>query len=196
MAGLKVVIGDKTGKCVQKEVSEENTSQFHNLKIGDRFKGELLDLPGYEFEITGGSDSAGFPMRSDVPGTTRKQILTVKGVGVTNKIKYRSKKKKGLKPIKGMRQRKTVAGNTVHDSTAQINVKVVKAGSGPLFEEKKEAAPEGKEGGAPQEGVAPAESKPEEKPAEEPKSEGKEEPKEELKAEEKPAETPTEEKKE
>ena len=37
---------------------------------------------------------------------------------------------------KGMKQRKTVAGNTVHEKTSQVNLKVVKAGKGPLGEDK------------------------------------------------------------
>ena len=125
---IKANIGDpKTGKTAKKEFKDEAAKRLLGLKIGDTVKGELLDLPGYEFEVTGGSDTAGFPMRKDVAGTGRKRILLVSGVG--------------LKPtVRGLRRRKSVAGNTVSDVTAQINLKVLKHGKEPLTppEEKKE----------------------------------------------------------
>ena len=90
-------------------------------------KGEIFDLTGYEFEITGGSDNAGFPMRRDVAGIARKKIAIVKGVGLK-------------KPKKrwGMKLKKTVSGNTINAKTAQVNLKVIKAGAVPLVAEQKE----------------------------------------------------------
>ncbi len=129
---IKIVISDpESGLSVQKEVSDEAMKGFMGVKIGDALKGELVDLHGYEFVLTGGSDYCGFPMRKDVPGVGRKKILAYHGVGM----------KKGLK---GMLQRKTVCGNTIHAKTAQINVKVVKRGTSNLFEEveKKKASKE------------------------------------------------------
>ncbi len=196
MAEFKVVIGDKKGKCVQKEVKDADAKHFIGLKIGDKVNGELLGLTGYEFEITGGSDNAGFPMRSDMPGSARKKILAISGVGIDNKKKYRDKKKKGLRVMEGMRQRKTVAGNTIYDGIAQINLKILKAGSQPLAEAPAAEAP--KEGEAPAEAPKAEEKPKEEKPAEkkeEPKPEAKEEKKEEPKEEAKPEEKPKEEKK-
>ena len=195
MAEFKIVIGDKKGKCVQKEMKDADAAHFLGLKIGDKVNGELLGLTGYEFEITGGSDSAGFPMRKDVAGSARKKILAISGVGIINKKKYRDVKKKGMRVMEGMRQRKTVAGNTIHEKTAQINLKVLVAGKQPLVEA---AAPTEKpEGEAPAEKPAEAqtteakpkaeekkeEPKPEAKPKEEPKVEKKEEVKPEAKEE-------------
>jgi small subunit ribosomal protein S6e len=78
MAEFKVVIADKkTGKCLQKELKGESANGLLGKKIGDVIRGELLDLTGYEFKITGGSDYCRFPMRSDVSGTGRKKILLV-----------------------------------------------------------------------------------------------------------------------
>lgn len=111
----KIVIGVKDGKSYQKELSEEESKLFAGLKLRDTIKGDGFGFEGYEFQLSGGSDNAGFPMRGDVPGSTRKKILTVKGVGVK-------------KVDKGIRRRRTVAGNTVGEQTAQINLKVVKAG--------------------------------------------------------------------
>ncbi len=191
MAEFKIVIGDKKGKCVQKEVKDADAEHFMGLKIGDKVNGELLGLTGYEFEITGGSDNAGFPMRSDMPGSARKKILAISGVGVSNKKKYRCRKKKGMRVMEGMRQRKTVAGNTIYEQTAQINLKVLKAGSKPLVEAAPEAPKEG-EAEAPKE-EKKVEAKPEEKPKEEPKAEKpKEEKPAEKKEEPKPEEKPKE----
>ena len=123
---VKVNIGDpKTKKCVQKEIKDTNV--FLGKKLGEKIEGDNFGFAGYEFEITGGSDDCGFPMRQDADGIGRRRILAVEGIGM---------KKWG----KGVRQRKTVAGNTVHDKTSQINLKVIKSGKEPLFEEKKEEA--------------------------------------------------------
>jgi len=126
MAEIKIVLSNpKTGKSYQKILKEPEVRSLFGLKIGSIVKGELLDLPGYEFEITGGSDYAGFPMRRDVAGIARKKIWGVGGVGIRK-----------LKKRKGTRQRKTVAGNTVYEKTSQLNMKVIKEGKVPLGEDK------------------------------------------------------------
>ncbi len=126
---MKIVIGYK-GKS--KTVEVQDMKPLLGLKIGDSFKGEVIDLSGYEFEITGGSDNAGFAMRRDVEGTSRRKILSVQGVGLKKKAK-------------GLKKRKTVAGNTVYQGTAAVNVKVLKEGKTPLFEEKVEETTESSE---------------------------------------------------
>jgi len=158
MVDLRIVVSDpKTGKSVQREVKEEGVRQFFGLKLGDKVKGDLLGLEGYEFTLTGGSDDAGFPMRRDVQGVARKAILTTGGVGIRKNLG------------RGQKIRKTVAGNTVGVQTAQLNLKIEKMGKEDLFpkpaEEKKE------------------ETKVEEKPAEAQKKEKKEEVKKEEKKE-------------
>jgi len=125
---IKVVISDpKTGKSYQRIVKDADAKRFVGLKIGDKVRGEIINLAGYEFEITGGSDYAGFPMRKDVPGTLRKRILAVSGIGFR-------------KIGKGIKQRKTVAGNTIHEKTSQVNLKILKSGTTPLGEEKPKEA--------------------------------------------------------
>jgi len=125
MVSFKVVIGTKEGKCLQKEVAEPDSNSFLGKKIGDKITGETIGFTGYEFEITGGSDYAGFPMRKDISGVGRKRILAVEGIGLK-------------KRAKGIRIRKTVCGNTIHPKIAQINLKVLKQGTAPLpFPEKK-----------------------------------------------------------
>ncbi len=125
MVSFKVVIGTKEGKCLQKEVAEPDANSFLGKKIGDEITGETIGFTGYEFEITGGSDYAGFPMRKDISGVGRKKILAIEGVGLKKKAK-------------GIRVRKTICGNTIHPKIAQINLKVLKQGATPLvFPEKK-----------------------------------------------------------
>ena len=116
---IKVIIGHQ-GKAKTVELSDRK--KVSGLKLGDTFKGELVDLPGYEFTITGGADTSGFPMRRDVDGTQKRKILAVRGVGLKKKAK-------------GIKQKKTVAGNTVGLRTAMLNVKVSKAGKQDLFAE-------------------------------------------------------------
>jgi small subunit ribosomal protein S6e len=122
---LKINIADKSGKTVKRELKEEQALVLHGKKIGDKIHGEILDMPGYEFEISGGSDYCGFPMRSDVNGIMRKGILITKGADNN----YNRK---------GMRLRRTVAGNTIYNKTSQVNLKVIKYGPEPLVTEKKE----------------------------------------------------------
>ncbi|MBW2987569.1 30S ribosomal protein S6e [Candidatus Woesearchaeota archaeon] len=162
MAEFKVVISTKDGKSVQKELKSPEADAFLDKKIGDKIKGDELGFKGYEFEIRGGSDKAGFAMRFDVQGTARKSIFTTSGSGVWI-------------PQKGKKYRKTVAGNTIHEDIAQINLKVIKQGAEPLTapaEEapKEEAKPEAKEE-KPKEESKPAEKAEEKKEAAAPAAE-------------------------
>lgn len=134
MVEYKLVLNDpKTAKSYQREVKDNEADFFKGKKIGETVKGDNFGLAGYEFVISGGSDKSGFPMRFDVDSATKKKILAVKGVGIKNKRK-------------GMKVRKTVAGNTIGNETVQINLKVTKAGKeklggepeGENTEEKKE----------------------------------------------------------
>ncbi len=126
---IKVNVGDpKTKRTITLTMSADNAKSIYGKRLGDKIRGELVEKAGYEFEITGGSDNAGFPMRKDVVGTGRRKIL------VTNSTGQRQTKK-------GTRVRKTVAGNTVSDFTSQLNVKVSKHGAAPLVEAKAEEKP-------------------------------------------------------
>lgn len=166
---FKIVISDpKTRRAYQKEV-EKQASGLIGKKIGDTFSGNVLGLSGYEFQITGGSDKEGFPMRRDVEGTARKKILLSSGPGFHPKRK-------------GQRKRKSIRGNTISTAISQINVKVVKYGDKPLekiFGVKEEKAEK-----------EATEKKPEEKTEEKKKeAETKEKPEPEKKEEAKPEET-------
>jgi small subunit ribosomal protein S6e len=110
------------GKGLSKLIQiDEKKFHFEGMKIGDIIKGGLIGFPNYEFQITGGSDSSGFPMRKDVHGPTKKKILVTKhGIG------YKPKRK-------GQKRRKTVRGNEISYDMTLINLKVVKYGEAELF---------------------------------------------------------------
>lgn len=127
MAQIRFNISEK-GKSIQKELSEEESMLLHGKKIRETISGDALGYAGYEFTITGGSDDAGMPMRSDIPGSSRKRILAVSGVGIKAQRD-------------GQRRRKLIAGNTIGELTAQVNVTVSKKGKASLFEEPKAEEP-------------------------------------------------------
>lgn len=147
MVSFKINIADpKTSKCYKTEVKDEKAAPFMGLNIGEKVEGGKIGIDGYEFQITGGTDYCGFPMRRGILGI-RKKITIYKGVGF----------KGGLK---GMKKRKTVCGHKISESISAINLKVLKEGA------KKLSDMFGKKEG---------EEKPEEKEAKKSKKEAKEE---------------------
>ena len=116
---IKLNISEK-GKAWKLEAAEETLS---GKSLGDKFSGSEVkpEMEGYELEITGGSDTAGFPLSKDVEGLGLKGLLLKKGWGMKDSRK-------------GMRLRKTVRGKVVSGTTSQLNVKVLKAGKKHLAE--------------------------------------------------------------
>jgi len=130
MVEVRLVIGDaKSKKTYQKSIDVDDAKKLIGKKIGEMFRGEAIDLKGYEFEITGGSDSTGVPMRKGVHGRGRKRILTKPGVGFRGREK--TKKKIRVKHA-GLRKKKTVCGEAISEEISQINCKVIKHGDKPL----------------------------------------------------------------
>jgi small subunit ribosomal protein S6e len=122
MAIWKFVISDpETRKSYQKEVDQGKFSIILGKKIGEEFSGDGLELNGYTFQITGGSDKDGFPMHPSLVGIGRRRLL-LSGLPCF------------YPKINGQRKRKTVRGNTVSADVMQINCKVVKKGTKPLEE--------------------------------------------------------------
>jgi small subunit ribosomal protein S6e len=114
-----------SGKGLSKLVQiDEKKFRFEGLMIGDVIKGGFIGFPNYEFQITGGSDTSGFPIRKDVHGPVKKKILVSKrGIG------YKPKRK-------GQKRRKTVRGNEITHDITLINLKVIKYGEAELFKTK------------------------------------------------------------
>jgi len=127
---FKFEIGDK-GKTYHYEAGAD---EIIGMKLGDKIQGHSIgnQFTGYEFEITGASDNAGFPCRKDVDGTMHKRVSLKYGVGM------RESKPKNVK------FKKTVHGNTISEDIVQINLKVVKEGAKKMSEilGKPEKAPE------------------------------------------------------
>ncbi|MFO8019196.1 MAG: S6e family ribosomal protein [Promethearchaeia archaeon] len=112
--------GDAKGLSRKIEL-DESKFRFEGMKIGDTIKGDLIGFPGYEFKITGGSDSSGFPMRKDIHGPVKKKVLV-------------SKKGVGYKPKReGAKRRKTLRGNEITADMTLINVVVEEFGKTELF---------------------------------------------------------------
>ena len=113
MASFKLVVSDPdSGKSENYELKDQQAQVFVGLKIGETVDASVVGAQG-KVKITGGSDKAGFPMRSDVSGGVKKYALLTKGTGL------RSKKK-------GNRKRKLVRGHTITDEIYQINTVLAK----------------------------------------------------------------------
>jgi len=177
MVDFKCVIETKDGKTYQKEVKSPEADNLLKRVIGEKISGNLLGFDGYEFEITGGSDKCGFPMRKGIQSPRKMISIKGKSVGFSGKDRWKDKQK-------GLIKNKTVCGERVTKIIRQVNLKVLKEGAQPLGEE-----------------TAPAEEAKAEEKSEAPKEEEKqEEPKVEEKTEEakeeQKAEAPAEESKE
>ena len=111
------------------KVETENEGIIGNL-IGQKISGEEFsaDLTGYELEITGTSDKAGFPGFVEHQGPALKKVLLKYGKGMW-KMPKGLRKKTTIRRPKGLRLRKTVRGKEISADTVQINTKVVKEGS-------------------------------------------------------------------
>ena len=117
---VKFIIGDK-GKAWR--VESESADALHGKNIGDKIQGNdvKVELDGYELEITGGSDSSGFPLSKDIEGIALKKQMLTRGFGMRDNYP-------------GVRRRKTLRGKTITNNIAQVNLKVLKHG-GKKFEE-------------------------------------------------------------
>lgn len=116
---FKLNISDK-GKAWKLDFESE---AIVGKSLGEKILGKEInsDLDGYELEITGASDLAGFPHSNKIEGLALKKLLLKKGWGMRDNRE-------------GMRRRKTVRGKVLSASTVQINLKVVKQGAKPLSE--------------------------------------------------------------
>ena len=117
MAEFTVAVSDpENGTTYQVEVDGQDANRFIGREIGEEVDGGAVGLTGFTLEITGGSDTAGRPMRPDVRGTATKAIMSDGGIG--------------FKPTAdGERKRITIRGREVSDETRQINAQITARGS-------------------------------------------------------------------
>ena len=136
---FKLNISDKE-KAWRMELEGE---ALFGKKIGEKIEGKEIkpEFDGYEIEITGTSDKAGFPGHKDIDSPTLTKRLLTRGFGM-----------KTAEPH-GLRLRKTLRGGIISEDIIQINMKVLKHGHKKLQE------------------IFPEQNKPKEHPVEEVKKE-------------------------
>ncbi|MBS7660236.1 30S ribosomal protein S6e, partial [Candidatus Bathyarchaeota archaeon] len=86
MAKFKVILSDPTeGISKSIELEGHRAAPLIGRKIGDIIDCTVLGLPGWKAQITGGSDKDGFPMRPDVHGGVRRDVILSEGPGFNPK---------------------------------------------------------------------------------------------------------------
>jgi len=117
-----VLSDPKKGAAQSFVLTPEQLQAFVGKKIGSVLDGSVLGIKN-KIRLTGGTDAYGFPLRPDVQGARKAEVLVSGGVGYHPKRKPPSKRKKkrNKRPVKGKRRRVLVRGNVVPDNAAQIN---------------------------------------------------------------------------
>lgn len=130
---FKINVSEKTGKTYHFELDSE---ELIGKELHEKLNGKDLksDLDGYEFEITGTSDNAGFTSLKELEGIGLKKVLLTYGKAMHKRPKKEGKKKVSNPKPKGLRMRKTVRGRVISPAIVQINLKVLKEGNKKLSE--------------------------------------------------------------
>ncbi len=125
-----LIVSNPDGTSQRVEIEDAQLRPLVGTRIGQTIDGALAGMQGYKLKFTGGTDKDGVPMRPDVHGSARANIVLSGGVG--------------YKPTeKGMQKRKVVRGNTVSAETTFLNFSVVEAPKGKKAPEPEpEAEPE------------------------------------------------------
>jgi small subunit ribosomal protein S6e len=109
---ILIISDPETGLSQRVELEDSGLSPLLGQKIGDIIDGAIANLQGYKIRLTGGTDKDGIPMRPDVHGSAKADLLISGGVG------YKPAKK-------GERKRMLVRGNTVSNETTFLNFSIV-----------------------------------------------------------------------
>jgi len=130
---FKINISEKSGKTFHLEADAEALTE---KELHSKVQGKEIspNLDGYEFEITGASDKAGFTAMENVDGVGLKKVLLKYGKAMKKKPKKQGKKKSSKNKPKGLRLKKTVRGRVISNAISQINLKVLKQGNKKLEE--------------------------------------------------------------
>ena len=125
---FKINISEKSGKTYKLELE---TEELMGKELQDKIQGRdlLPELEGYELEIAGMSDKAGFTAMKQVPGIGLKRLLLTYGKAMWRRPRKEGKKMKSNMTPKGLRMRRTVRGRVISSEIVQINLKVLKYGS-------------------------------------------------------------------
>lgn len=113
MPTFQVVVGDPdTGDSYQFDVEDQAGNRFVGKELGEDVDGSAVGLDGYSLRLTGGSDTAGRPMREDVAGPNLTEVML-------------AERSAGYDPDReGERRRVTVRGREVTDEIVQINATI------------------------------------------------------------------------
>jgi small subunit ribosomal protein S6e len=109
---ILIISDPETGKSERVEIEDSRITPLIGLKIGELLEGASAEMPGFKLKLTGGTDRDGIPMRPDVHGSAKMDIILSDGVG------YNPKRK-------GERKRVVVRGNTVSSDTTFLNFSIV-----------------------------------------------------------------------
>jgi small subunit ribosomal protein S6e len=132
MAKFKVIMSDpETGTSKVVELEESRATPLIGRKIGEVIDGAIVDLPAHKLKIVGGSDKDGVPMRPNVHGGVRRNVVLSGGVGFNPHDS-------------GERRRKTVRGNVITDEIVQVNMKIVEKPKKPKGDKAEETSKEAK----------------------------------------------------
>ena len=113
MPKMKLVVSDtETGKSHSVELEDTKIIPLLGKRIEETIEGSLVDMPGRELLITGGTDKDGFPLRRDVHGGVKAKVIL-------------SGKPGFIPRRKGERRRRTVRGNIITEETVQVNLKLL-----------------------------------------------------------------------
>jgi small subunit ribosomal protein S6e len=124
MAKFKIIVSDpETGTSKVVELEEARATPFIGRRVGEIMDGSVVDLPGHKVQIMGGSDKDGVPMRGNVHGGVRRNIVLSGGAGFSPRDK-------------GERKRKTVRGSVITDEIVQVNMKIIEKSAGKHVEAK------------------------------------------------------------
>ncbi len=109
---LLIVSDPSTGKSQKVELEDARMTPLIGKKIGEVVDGAVANMSGYKLKITGGTDKDGIPMRPDIHGSAKSQIILSGGVGFHPKAE-------------GERRRKVIRGNTIGTESKFINLAIV-----------------------------------------------------------------------
>jgi small subunit ribosomal protein S6e len=124
---FKIIISDKNGKSVSKELKDKEAQPLVGLRVGEIVDSSVVGIPSGKIQLRGGSDKSGTPIRSDVHGGVKKYVLLSKGSGMRD-------------DREGIRKRKLVRGNMITEEIYQINC-LLTEGNLPLAAEAKTEEP-------------------------------------------------------
>jgi len=113
MAKFKVIVSDPAeSKSKIVELEGARATPLIGRRLGETIDGAVLGMSGLKLQLTGGSDKDGFPMRPNIHGGVRVNVIVSKGVGFHPKRE-------------GERQRRTLRGNVITEEIVQVNMKVL-----------------------------------------------------------------------